>query len=229
MTECVIFDMDGVLVDSEPFYNERRNNYLRLHGLQPLDSFCFTGSNEKAIWETLVPADPALREHMKLGYRLYRQQHPIPYETLLNPQVLPVFRALKESGLRVAIASSSDRKSIATMMRAADIEKLVDYYISGEDCSAHKPAPEIYLRALEALGLPPDNAVAVEDSPLGIASAKAAGLQVYALRPSAGSKLDQSAAYRIIDNLSDILEIVDARAAIAETTKGESICKTLHM
>ena len=59
---------------------------------------------------------------------------------------------------------------------------MVDFAFSGEDCAAHKPAPDIYLKALKALGLTADKAIAVEDSPTGIASAKAAGLKVLALK-----------------------------------------------
>ncbi len=93
------------------------------------------------------------------------------------------------------------------MVKAADIGSLVDYIISGEDCTAHKPAPEIYLRALEGLGLSPEEAFAVEDSPTGIAAAKNAGLRVYALKPRHG-KMDQSAATAVIGKLTDLLDLL---------------------
>src|SRR5699024_12066675 len=66
---------------------------------------------------------------------------------------LPIYRR----GLRVAIASSSDQKAIRRFMEAAGVTGLVDYVISGEECTAHKPDPEIYLRAMAALGLTPED------------------------------------------------------------------------
>ena len=82
----------------------------------------------------------------------------------------------------------------------------MDYVISGEECAAHKPDPEIYLRAMAALGLTPETAFAVEDSPTGIAAAKNAGMTVYALRPRHGEKMDQSTAHGILNSLSEVIE-----------------------
>ena len=66
----------------------------------------------------------------------------------------------------------------------------------------------MYLRTLEALDLAPEDVIAVEDSPAGITAAKRAGLRVYALRPRAELKLDQSAADAVIDNLTDVLKLI---------------------
>ena len=93
-------------------------------------------------------------------------------------------------------------------MQVAEVGELVDSRISGEQCKAHKPDPEIYLRSLEALGLTAGEALAVEDSPTGILSAKRAGLTVLALRPRHGEPLDQSAASSVIDQLNDILSFL---------------------
>ena len=208
MYRGIIFDMDGVLADTESYYTNRRDEYLRLMGYQRQENTDFTGSNEKALWETMVPNDPELRQELLMGYRAYRKLHPIPFRELLDPQAALLFRALKERGLKIGIASSSDPKAIAALVQAAGVEALVDSQISGDQCKAHKPDPEIYLRSLEALGLTAGEALAVEDSPTGILSAKRAGLTVLALRPRHDEPLDQSAADTVISQLMDVVSYI---------------------
>lgn len=210
MIKGVIFDMDGVLADTEYFYQQRREDYLREKQFVRRENTDFTGSNEKAIWETLVPDDPNLRRRMMLEYREYRAAHPEPYEKLVDPQVKPLFESLKRRGIRIAIASSSERAAIDAMMAAAGVTELVDYCISGVECSAHKPDPEIYLRALKKLGLDHDHAFAVEDSATGIAAALNAGLRVYALKPRHGEAIDQSGATAVIGELNEVLQLAEA-------------------
>lgn len=206
MIQGIVFDMDGVLADTEHFYQCRREAYLDRMGFPGPRGVDFVGSNEKAIWETLVPGDIELREQMLQGYRAYRRFHPEDYRKLADPQVKPLFEELRRRNVRVGIASSSDREGIQEFMRAAGVAGLVDFIISGEECTAHKPNPEIYLRAMAALGLTPGTSFAVEDSPTGIAAARNAGMTVYALRPRHGEKMDQSAANDILNNLAEVIE-----------------------
>ena len=208
MYRGIIFDMDGVLADTESYYTNRRDEYLRLMGYQRQENTDFTGSNEKALWETMVPNDPELRQELLMGYRAYRKLHPIPFRELLDPQAAALFRTLKERGLKIGIASSSDPKAIAALVQAAGVEELVDSQISGDQCKAHKPDPEIYLRSLKALGLTAGEALAAEDSPTGILSAKRAGLTVLALRPRHDEPLDQSAADTVISQLMDVVSYI---------------------
>ncbi|MBP3926338.1 MAG: HAD family phosphatase [Clostridium sp.] len=208
MIKGVIFDMDGVLADTEHFYQTRRERFLCQMDFPHPSGMDFIGSNERVIWETLVPEDPVMREEMMMGYRAYQKLHPVQYGELLDPEICFVFKKLKENGIKTAIASSSNRRDIRDMMACAGIESLVDFVISGGDCTAHKPAPEIYLRALEALGLDAGEALAVEDSPIGILAAKNAGIWVLGFVPRHGEKLDQSAADGKICRLSQVLEHV---------------------
>ena len=84
MIEAVIFDMDGVLADTEYYYENRRKNFLLENGI-PIPEGNFIGSNEKAIWEAIVPNDPVRRQEMLMAYREYRKARPTPYGKLTDP------------------------------------------------------------------------------------------------------------------------------------------------
>ena len=152
MIEAVIFDMDGVLADTEYYYENRRKNFLLENGI-PIPEGNFIGSNEKAIWEALVPNDPVRRQEMLMAYREYRKARPTPYDKLTDPQAEPLMNALRSRGLKVAVASSSAAPDIMKMLTEGGLKAMVDFAFSGEDCAAHKPAPDIYLKTLKALGL----------------------------------------------------------------------------
>ncbi len=210
MIKAVLFDMDGVLVDTEWFYNRRRVAYLETQGFTFEEIPDLSGSNEKAIWEYFVPDDPVRRERLRRGYGAYQKEHPVPYDQLLNPQTRQVFERLKACGYRTAIASSSYEELIQELIDVAGIRPFVDFSISGHQCTAFKPSPEIYLRAMIALGVTERECVVVEDSPLGIAAGKAAGAVVLALRPRPGVVLDQSRADAVIDTLGGVFDFLPA-------------------
>ena len=153
MIKAVLFDMDGVLVDTEWFYNRRRVAFMEEKGFHFDEIPDLSGSNEPAIWKSLVPDDVELRERLRVEYKqVYSPDHPVPYAELLNEQTEPVMRKLHERGVKCAIASSSYRELIDELVGIAGIADVLDYTISGHECSAFKPDPEIYLRAMEALG-----------------------------------------------------------------------------
>ena len=176
MIKAVLFDMDGVLVDTEWFYNRRRVAFMEEKGFHFDEIPDLSGSNEPAIWKSLVPDDVELRERLRVEYKqVYSPVHPVPYAELLNEQTEPVMRELHERGVKCAIASSSYRELIDELVEIAGIADVLDYTISGHECSAFKPDPEIYLRAMEALGVEPTECL------VGAASSR--GRQPGSVRP----------------------------------------------
>lgn len=208
MIKAVAFDMDGVLVNTEGFYNERRAAYLS-EVLPDYDGpWDFSGSNDVAIWQTIVPEDAALREELHAGYEDYRESHPEPYERLVNPHALSVLCDLKDRGMVVAIASSSDPEMVERMMRATGMWGLVDYHVSGCEVAAHKPAPDIYRNVMDHVCLAPEELAVVEDSPTGIAAGVASGAHVIALSQFVQEGCDQSAAHEHIGELCELGDVL---------------------
>lgn len=211
MIKAVLFDMDGVLVDTEWFYNRRRVAYLETQGFTFDEIPDLSGTNDVYIWEYFVPDDPVRRKELKRGYLAYQLEHPVPYAELLNMQAKPVIEELHRRGIKTAIASSGYVDLIQELVDIAGIGDALDVQLSCHECSAFKPDPEVYLRAMDMLGVKPAESLVIEDSPIGIEAGRRSGARVFALRPHEGVTLDQSGADRIIDSLTDILnELVDA-------------------
>lgn len=201
--------MDGVLIDSEYAYFKRRMSFFDSIEEEPgTRSFTdFIGLSDKMIWEKLIPDNKERRIILKEEYRKYREKNKISFKQIINKSAKYIIESLKVKGIKVAIASSSERKEILRMMDECELSNNIDFVISGEECTKSKPSPEIYNKALEFLNISPKEALAIEDSTLGIESAVSAELEVAALSQK-NYKLDQSkATYRICD-LKEIINLI---------------------
>ena len=209
MIKAVLFDMDGVLVDTEWFYNRRRCAYLETKGFVFDEIPDLSGTNDIYVWEYFEPDDVQRRAELKREYvEQYMLAHPVPYDELKNKDAKPVMEALRERGVVSAIASSGQPEMIEELVEAADLRDVLVATVSGHEVAAFKPDPAVYLRTMELLGVAPEECLVVEDSPLGIEAGRRAGCRTLALRPREGVSLDQSEADRIIDSLWDLLEEV---------------------
>lgn len=205
MKKAIIFDMDGVLIDSEPFYFERRVDFFRAKGIRPgSDQFDdYVGNSEKQTWEVLIPNDEIKREQLRQEYLHYKKQHRIDFSKALRDSVPQVLNALTDAGFSLGLASSSPRSEIDQMLIDCQLKNYFSYTISGEEVRESKPNPEIYLICQAKLAC--DDNLAVEDSTLGIAAAKAAGIYTVALKQP--FQMDQTAADSIINDLNELITL----------------------
>jgi HAD superfamily hydrolase (TIGR01509 family) len=179
MNLAVIFDMDGVLIDSQPLHYELDVRVLKSCGYAAeIDTVTpYTGLSNPDRWakykedlnlsqereELISMAEEAMREMFSSA-----DLTPIEGITLL-------LNGIKAMGIPCGVASSSSHELIELVLEKIGLRKHFDIIISGEDVTDGKPAPDIYLKAAEKANVTPSNCIAIEDAPAGILAAKNAG------------------------------------------------------
>ncbi len=182
---AVIFDMDGVLADSEPLINAAAIAMFREKGLvvQPEDFLPFVGAGEdRYIGGVAEKYDFALDVPLakKRTYEIYLDL--VPARLNAFPGVHALVHSCRQAGLLVAVASSTDSiKVMANLQKIGLPEESWDAVLTGEQVKRNKPSPEIFLSAARKLGVDPSVCVVVEDAVNGIQAAKAAGMRCVAV------------------------------------------------
>jgi HAD superfamily hydrolase (TIGR01509 family) len=180
---AVIFDMDGVLVDTEHVWDEVREQLVADWGgtYTPESQRAMMGMNSPE-WSTYmhdvvgVPRAPEEINAEVVARLLARYRDDLP----VVPGAVGAVRALQAAGLPLAVASSSNRPLIDAALDAAGISDAFAATVSSEEVARGKPSPDVYLEAARRLGVDPADCVAVEDSSNGIRAAHGAGMRVIA-------------------------------------------------
>jgi beta-phosphoglucomutase len=181
--KAVLFDLDGVLVDAREWHYEALNEALSVFGYsitkQEHDSF-YNGlptrqklkklSEDKGFPESLHNLIYDIKQ-LQTQRRLYSLTRPSFDKQLM-------LRALKNSGLMIAVCSNSIRETVEVMLKNAMLDSYFDLMLSNQDVKKNKPDPEIYITAMDRLGVLPQETIIVEDAPHGVQAAKASGAQV---------------------------------------------------
>jgi beta-phosphoglucomutase len=182
---AVIFDMDGVLVDSEPLINAAAIAMFKEKGLtvHPTDFLPFVGAGEDRYIGGVAekyrfPLDlPAAKQRT---YEIYLDLVPSRLEAF--PGAHDLVLACREGGLLVAVASSADRIKVVANLKKINLPpEFWDTVVVGEQVPHKKPAPDIFLSAARNLNVNPSACVVVEDAINGIQAAKVAGLRCIAV------------------------------------------------
>ncbi len=175
----VIFDMDGVLVDSEPFIIEASRQMFAEHGVKvrPEDFHPFTGMGENRFLGGVAEkySFPLVIERdKKRTYDIYLEIIKGRLEPL--PGVREFIARCRRLGKRMAVASSADRRKVSGNLAQIGIAaQSFDAVVTGEDVANKKPAPDIFLLAAERIRIDPKECLVIEDAPSGVQAAKAAG------------------------------------------------------
>lgn len=183
MMKAFIFDMDGVLVDSERYFYRLKVDFLQQMGEKPGANSVtdIVGLSADNGWKKMVPAADK-RQLLRPKFEEYRKKHMIDYAQYLNEGVAQFLAELRTDGQLVALASAGYISGIEKMLQDCQLEPYFSSVLSGEHVINNKPAPDIYQQSVARLGLSPKECVAVEDSPVGIQAAKSAGLETWAVK-----------------------------------------------
>jgi HAD superfamily hydrolase (TIGR01509 family) len=209
MTESVIFDMDGVLFDSERLYNRAWYEVGARCGLHDMDGTIRScvgrnGNDIRAFLQGKYGADfnaGQFARDVTDAFQAIVEAEGLP----LKPGVSELLCWLRDQGRRIALATSSGKNSAARHLAEAGLTGYFDAVVTGDMITTGKPAPDIYLLACEKLGAPPGRCFAVEDSPNGVLSARAAGLKVI-LVPDIAEITEEieKLAYKKFDSLVEV-------------------------
>ena len=211
MEQCaVLFDMDGVLVDSEPVIEAAARAGLKEFGVnaQPEDFIPFVGMGEDryigGVAEKYgVPFHLGMK---KLVYDIYIQI--VAKNLKVYPDTLPILKAMAAARIPLALASSADRVKVRANLQVAGIdENIFKVITTGEDVARKKPYPDIYLSTAEKLGIPPQRCIVAEDALSGVQAAKAAGMKCIAVCTSFdAAMLREAGADAVVGGIGELLQ-----------------------
>lgn len=194
MIKAVVFDMDGVIVDSEAQWKAQEHDFFRaaVPAWRAEHHERIVGLGVEDVYHFLV-REFALK--MPLAEYLDRSEQVARKVYLENVVIAAGFReflaGLRRRAIAVAVASSSPRRWIDMVVTRFDLASGFDAIVSADDVDGRtKPAPDIYLEAVRRLSRPPADCLAIEDSSVGVKAAKAAGLVCAALRTSHNADQD---------------------------------------
>lgn len=210
----VIFDMDGVLVDSEKVWQALEREELARFGIDYTDEMiakCM-GRTAVGVWTMIrddyhVDLDPVeMADRMAAAY-LVRMSNPETAAPAMDG-VAEVLAWLKDEGYALAVASSSNRDAIAAVTGVHDLTRYFDELVSGQDVAHGKPAPDIFLEAARRLGLSPERCLVVEDSAAGIAAAGTGGMTSLAYASAPAGMVDYSRADLVMNHFNQMPDLI---------------------
>lgn len=208
MLKAVLFDMDGVIIDSEPLHTRAFQDSMKQFGLNLTEEYCsqFIGRTDRYMAEVLIKeyqlqiSAEELLEAKNNKKKIYEKEYgypPVPF-------VKDLIQDLAAHNIKLAIASSSPMEGIQETAKSLGLTDYFDQYVSGMDLKHSKPAPDIFLKAASNLGVAPSDCIVIEDSTHGVAAAKAAGITCIGFyNPHSGNQ-DLSKADIIVEGFDEI-------------------------
>ena len=179
MIGAVVSDLDGTLVDTAAANAAAYADAFDAAGL-PFDEAAYRASFGLRFDGMMARLAPTATPEQVAAVRVGKADRYPGHFGLLRPNegLIALLTTMRASGTRVGLASTAARRNVAAVLAGLGLEELFEVVVAGEDVERGKPAPDCYLRAAALLGLEPSDCLAVEDSAVGVAAARAAGYRV---------------------------------------------------
>lgn len=208
MRTAVIFDMDGVIADSEYLNVKAKHILLQREGIEVDWHYHdqYFGTTHEYMWEKM-------KQEFSLKHEVpyYIHQWVVVRKELIEqegmkpmPGVVSLIKQLYERNIPLAVASSSLKEDIVENMKTFGIEDCFEAFVSGSECEHGKPDPEIFLKAATVIGKKPEECVVVEDSTAGVQAAKKAGMKCIGYAPKDAVKQDIHWADTIMEDFAEL-------------------------
>ncbi len=207
--KAIIFDMDGVLIDSETHYKVLEGELFDEIGvvIELEEHRSYQGSSNPVMWSLIKEKhglkqsleDLVARTELKViqFFAAFRRLEPMP-------GILDLLQWLQSKGIKLALASSSSIDVISMVLDKSGLAPYFEVVVDCTEAGTGKPDPAIFLLAQKKLGLPKEVCIIIEDSVNGIKAAKAAGISCIAFKGPGSEHQDQSAADLIVNSFSEI-------------------------
>lgn len=208
MIDTIIFDMDGVIIDSEPLHMDAEQELFRLLGIEISKEkhMTFVGTSTHNMWEAIIreyslqtPIDQLIDQNKKV----YRAKLASASAAAV-PGVCNLIRALHESKYKLAVASSSVPEDIETVLAMFSLQSYFTTFVSGSHVRYSKPHPEIFLKTAMQLNSQPEQCMVIEDSENGVRAAKSAGMKCIGFQNANSGNQNLQLADYIVDTISAI-------------------------
>lgn len=209
MVKTVIFDMDGVLVNSEPLHHEVSLVQFKNLDIEVTDDVfaTFTGNSNKMIYQKLkdrFALQQEIGDLIATKNKLFLEAFDKKENLNLIPGVKELIVDLYDNGVQLIVASSSEMEIINKVFERFDLDPYFTHKVSGNDFPESKPNPAIFVKAASYSKAPIQECVIIEDSTNGIKAAKAAGIFCIAYKSEEVDNQDQSLADIIIYDYKDL-------------------------
>ena len=212
MIKAVVFDMDGTLADNEMLHKEARDSVLVSLGLSPEElSDKAIGRAKREYYKEVVLENNLDTDGDKLTKQEFTKLIEIYKQVNLQPQdgLIDLLEYLTNKGVKLAVASSSDKFYILETLKILGLEKYFSVVAGGDEVERAKPAPDVYLKAINELGVLPQQAIAVEDSNTGARAAKQANIPCIGLATETGLLHQNfSSCTHVVTHLSQIKDLI---------------------
>ncbi|MHC4413055.1 MAG: HAD family hydrolase [Planctomycetota bacterium] len=206
MPEGVIFDLDGVLVDTGPFHKQSWYDLAQKEDFQINDeNFRSTfGMQNYEILPIFTGRDLPQKEIERLSdWKEQRYRELVSGNLRLLEGVEYLIKDLKNKGFLLAVGTSAPKENLTLIMDQLSLHDCFDAYVTCEDVTKSKPAPDTFIKSAQKLSLHPQHCIVVEDSVHGVQAAKAAGMKVVAVT-NTRTRLNLAKADIIVDSLGQL-------------------------